>query len=363
MATLLTIRPLEGEPVRIAIDGTLFADPEEVTIDSEIDTSGLWAVPGLADAHAHLTMQVPRDIHGISEEQMRANIPAMAWAQVDRGVLLILDKGSASDLSLLSLDHDADLRPHVEVAGAIIRPAGGYVSDFGAEVEPDDLIEHIRTRAETRGGWVKIIGDWPRKGEGPKNNYPLDRLTEAVAVAHEAGARVAVHTMAYAASDAVAAGADSIEHGPFLTSDDLGVLASRGGAWVPTVANMLDVLNTLGRDSSGGKLFIEGLERMRENLPLAESLGVTVLAGTDMGVRHGEVSMEAKRLVEYGMSNRGATRAASLDAYGYVGMTDTFRPGATADAVFFRDHPYDDVSVLADPAIVIRRGRTIRQAG
>lgn len=363
MATLLTIRPLEGEPVPLAIDGTLFADPEAVTIDSELDTSALWAVPGLADAHAHLTMQVPRDIHGIPEEQMRANIPAMAWAQVDRGVLLILDKGSASDLSLISLDHDADLRPHVEVAGAIIRPAGGYISGFGAEVEPDDLVEHIRTRAATRGGWVKIIGDWPRKGEGPKNNYPLDRLTEAVSVAHAAGARVAVHTMAHAASDAVAAGADSIEHGPFLTSEDLEALARRGGAWVPTVVNMIDVLNTLGRDSSGGKMFIEGLERMRENLPLAESLGVTVLAGTDMGVRHGEVSVEAQRLVEYGMSHRGATRAASLDAYGYIGMTDTFRPGATADAVFFTDHPYDDVSVLAHPAIVIRRGRMIRPQG
>ncbi|HSJ71322.1 MAG TPA: amidohydrolase family protein [Acidimicrobiia bacterium] len=363
MATLLTIRPLEGEPVRIAIDGGLFADPEEVTIDSEIETSELWAVPGLADAHAHLTMQVPTDIRGISEEQMRANIPAMAWAQVDRGVLLILDKGSASDLSLLSLDHDADLRPHVEAAGAIIRPTHGYMPGFGAEVEPDDLVEHIRTRAETRGGWVKIIGDWPRKGEGPKNNYPLDRLTEAVDVAHAAGARVAVHTMAYSASDAVTAGADSIEHGPFLTSDDLEALADRGGAWVPTVANMLDVLNTLGRESTGGRLFAEGLDRMRENLPLAESLGVTVLAGTDMGVRHGEVSIEAQRLVEYGMSHRGATRAASLDAYGYVGMTDTFRPGTTADAVFFRDHPYDDVSILTDPALVIRRGRTIRPKG
>ncbi len=363
MATLLTIRPLEGEPVRIAIDGSRFADPEEVAIDSEMDTSGLWAVPGLADAHAHLTMQVPTDIHGITEDQMRSNIPAMAWAQIDRGVLLILDKGAASGLSLLSLDHDADLRPHVEVAGAIIRPAGGYVSDFGAEVEPDDLVEYIRTKAETRGGWVKIIGDWPRKGEGPKNNYPVDRLTEAIAVAHGAGARVAVHTMAYSASDAVAAGADSIEHGPFLTSDDLRVLAGRGGAWVPTVVNMIDVLNTLGRDSSGGRLFIEGLERMRENLPLAESLGVTVLAGTDMGVRHGEVSKEAARLVEYGMSHRGATRAASLDAYDYVGMTDTFRPGGSADAVFFTDHPYDDVSVLADPALIIRRGRTIRQPG
>ena len=74
-------------------------------------------------------------------------------------MLLILDKGGSTDLSIASLDHDADLRPHVEVAGAMIHPAGGYMPGFGVEVEPDELVEHVRTVADTRGGWVKIVGD------------------------------------------------------------------------------------------------------------------------------------------------------------------------------------------------------------
>lgn len=362
MSTLITIRPPEGDAYPLAIDGTRFADPADVTIAAELDTGHLIALPGLADAHAHLTMTSTDDIKGISEDQMLANIPVTAWAHVNRGVLLILDKGANTDLSLVSLDHDEDLRPYVEVAGAMIHPAGGYMPGFGAEVEPDDLVEHVRSVAQTRGGWVKIVGDWPRKGSGPVNNYPVERLAEAVDVVHAAGARVAVHTMAYSASDAVAAGVDSIEHGPFLTEGDIEALAARGGAWVPTVVNMLHFVDVLGPDSSGGRLFQAGLDRMRDNLPIAEAAGLTVLAGTDMAVPHGEVSIEAARLHEYGLSHRAATEAASTSAYRYVGRDDSLTVGQVADAVFFPADPFEDVDVLRSPSLVIRRGRIVREA-
>lgn len=359
MATVLTIRPPEGDPYPLAFDGSVFVDPGTAAIDTEINTTDLWTLPGLADAHAHLTMTKPSDISGITEEQMLANIPRMAWAHVDRGVLLILDKGGGSDVSLVSLDHDADLRPIVEVAGSIIHPAGGYMPGFGSEAEPEDLADHIRDVADTKGGWIKLVGDWPRKGQGPVTNYPLDRLTEAVDAAHEAGARVAIHTMAEAASEAVSAGVDSIEHGPFLTTEDIETLAARGGAWVPTVVNMLGVIELLGADSTGGRLFRKGLDRMRENLPLAEQLGLTVLAGTDMAVAHGEVSTEAIRLEEYGMTHRGATVAASSAAYDYTNRSGSLSVGNQADAVFFRTNPFEDVSTLVDPALIIHRGRII----
>ena len=358
MTTLLTIRPPEGKPYEIALSGTDFVDPNSA-IDNAIDTTRLWALPGLADAHAHLTMTRSEDLFGLSEEQMLTNIPATAWAHVEGGVLLILDKGGASDLSLVSLDHDADRRPFIEAAGAIVHPKGGYSDTCGVEVEPDELIAHLRSRVDIRGGWVKLVGDWPRKGRGPVTNYPAELLCEAVDIVHAAGARLAIHTMAHAASDAVTAGVDSIEHGPFLTADDIHRMGQYGGAWVPTVVNMIKFAGLLGHESTGGRMFLEGLENMRENLPLAEELGVTVLAGTDMAVPHGDVAQEAVRLREYGLSNRAAARATSTSAYEYVGKTDTIRPGETADVVFFDENPYDDVATLANPKLIIRRGRIV----
>lgn len=358
MTTLLTIRTPAGATYPITIEGNLFTEPSD-DVTTEIDTASLWALPGLADAHAHLTMNSLKDIEGMNDAAMLTNIPLNAWAHVENGVLLILDKGGDSELTLVSLDHDADLRPHVEVAGGLIHPEGGYMPGFGDEVEPDELIEFVRTKAVTRGGWVKIVADWPRRGIGPMNNYPLDTLAEAVKIAHESGARVAAHTMANAASDAVAAGVDSIEHGPFLSPDDLATLGARGGAWVPTLVNMLHVVDMLGADSSGGKLFAKGLENMRENLPLAEELGVTVLAGTDMAVPHGQVAKEALRLKEYGLTNRAATEATSTAAFSYVGRSDSIQPGQVADVVFFRENPFEDVATLQNPTLIIHRGKII----
>ncbi|MCL1595678.1 MAG: amidohydrolase family protein [Actinomycetia bacterium] len=360
MTTLLTIRPPRGDTYRIAYSGSEFVEPD-TSIDNEIDTSEWWALPGLADAHAHLTMSSSDDIHGISEEAMGMNLPVNAWAHVESGVLLILDKGANTDLSLSILDHDAGLRPSVEAAGGIIHPDGGYPRGFGHEVEPDDLVEFVRTRADTRGGWVKIVADWPRKGLGPLNNYPLETLTEAVAVAHAAGARVAAHTMADGASDAVAAGVDSIEHGPYLTKSDIRALADRGGSWVPTVANMLKFATLLGAESTGGRMFLQGLENMRENLPLAEEVGLTVLAGTDMAVPHGDVAIEAMRLRDYGLSHRAAAEATSTNAYAYVGRPNSIAPGNVADVVFFEENPFENVATLAHPALIIHLGKVILQ--
>jgi imidazolonepropionase-like amidohydrolase len=358
MSMRVTIKKPTGIPYDLSISEGRFV---EVSDDDTavFDTGSLWALPGLADAHAHLTMTSPNDIRGITEDQMLSNIPANSWACVDNGVLLILDKGGGTDVSLVSLNHDADLRPYVEAAGAMIHPHGGYMSGFGVEVEAEELAEHVRSVASTRGGWVKIVGDWPRKGQGPVNNYPIDALSEAVDIVHAAGARVAVHTMAHSASDAVAAGVDSIEHGPFLTEEDLKSLADRGGAWVPTVVNMLDVINLLGADSTGGKMFQQGLDQMRENLPLAEQLGVTVLAGTDMAVPHGQVSIEALRLKEYGLSDRAASDAVSTSAYDYVGLPSALSSGDAANVVFFRENPHENVATLQTPAYVIHRGKVI----
>jgi imidazolonepropionase-like amidohydrolase len=358
MTTLVTIRTPEDATYPIAIDGTRFVVPSD-DVTTEIDTSRLWALPGLADAHAHLTMNSVNDIRGIDVESMLANISRNTWAHVDNGVLLILDKGGDSDITLVTLDHDADLRPDAYIAAGVIHPAAGYMPGFGDEVEPDDLVEFVRTKAVLRGGWVKIAADWPRRGVGPVTNYPFETLKEAVDVVHQAGARVAVHTMAYAASDAVAAGVDSIEHGPFLTQDDLAALGARGGAWVPTLLNMQSSIDMLGPDSSGGKILTRGLDVMRETLPLAEDLGVVVLAGTDMAVPHGQVAQEAIRLKEFGLTDKAATQATSTSAYTYVGRPNSIAPGGTADVVFFAQNPFEDVATLLRPELIIHRGKVI----
>lgn len=354
----MLIRPPKGDAYELGIAGSLFTEIADSTTEWP-DTSALWALPGLADCHAHVSMNSLAEFDAVTDQSMVESMPRNTWAHLDHGVLLVLDKGGKSDMTLATLDHDADLRPYAEAAGAMISPPGGYYGNFGSEVDPEDLVEHIRTKAATKGGWVKLVGDWPRRGVGPVNNWPLAVLAEAVAAAHEAGARIAIHSMAESSADAVAAGVDSIEHGPFLTEYDLKELASRGGAWVPTIVNTLHLRDMLGAESSGGRMFSKGLQQMRENLPIAEQLGVTVLAGTDLAVPHGEVATEALRLHEYGLSDVAAARAASISAYEYIGRPAKPAPGEEADVVFFRENPFETIETLSNPALIIRRGKIV----
>jgi imidazolonepropionase-like amidohydrolase len=362
MRTLITVREPGGDPTPLVVEGDRFTGPNDGPIDHEIPTGHLYALPGLADCHAHVGMDTIEQGMSLTDDDIRTNCIKNAWMQVEGGVLLIVDKGSPSDVSLEILDAPPASRPAMEMAGRIIAPPGGYYPDYGYEVDEKGLIEAVRTAAAGPASWVKIIGDWPRRGIGPQANYGEAAMRTAVEVAHAAGKRVAVHTMApEGIRPAVDAGVDSIEHGIFLSADDLPDLAARNGAWVPTVLGVESIIRSLGLESSGGRLLTRGIERVRELLPEAERLGVTVLAGTDLAVPQGSVALEAIRLHELGLSRSAALHAVTRAAYDYLGVAHEFASGATADVVFVRDDPRENLETLLNPAVVIRSGR-INQA-
>ena len=359
----LTIRTLDGVSRELTVVDGHFR-PAGEPVDRVVDSAGWWAVPGLADCHAHLSGGQGDDWSDPDEvvERSRAN----AWAQLEGGVFLVADKGSADDVSLRMLDEPPGRRPDLEMAGHMIANPGGYYRDFAIEVDEDDLVETVRAAAAQRTPagngpqWVKLVGDWPRKGQGAVTNFSEAAMAAGVEVAHRAGCRVAIHAAAPRTSSlAVAAGIDSIEHGLFLTADDLEALGARDGAWVPTVTAMEGVRDQLGAESSGGRLFAEGLENVAELLAGAPAAGVTVLAGTDIVVPHGAVATEALGLARYGLANEAVVEAVTDGAYEYLGSDHRFEPGAHADVLFFDADPRDDLSVLSRPVLGLRHGEVV----
>ncbi len=362
MRTLITVRESGNEPRPLVIDGDRFTDPDDGPIDSEIETGHLYALPGLADCHAHLGLNHVGAMTTITEDEIRANSVTNAWMQIEGGVLLIADKGSSSDVSLEILDAPPTERPIATMAGRIIAPHDGYYPGYGHEVDEEGLVEAVRQAAGGRAEWVKIIGDWPRKGRGTVANYGEAAFTKAVEVAHAAGRRVAVHTMApEGIGPSIAAGVDSIEHGLFLAADDLPGLAERGGAWVPTILGAEAIIEMLGAESTGGRLLSRGVGNVRDLLPEAERLGVTVLTGTDLAIPHGKVAYEAIRLHELGLSKEATLRAVTTAAFDYLGVAHGFSPGMSADLVFVEGDPREDLETLLDPPVIIRAGRFVRR--
>jgi imidazolonepropionase-like amidohydrolase len=327
-----------------------WGDPDEVI------APGLWALPGLVDGHAHLaraTMDLrPGDLEGAGTRA------AMA---LRAGVGLILDKGWR-DLTVVHLIDEvpASERPEIEAAGVVLAVDDGFWEGFARHVAPGDVGEAAAVAAKEGAGWVKLIGDWPRKGLGPVTNFDEAALGEAVAAASEHGARVAVHTMAREVpSMAVRAGVDSIEHGLFLSDHDLELLGARGGCWVPTVVQMEATISQLGERSSGGRLLIEGLENVRARLGAAVDCGVHVLTGTDLVIGSHEVAREAVRLWEMGLAAEAVIAAVSWSGFRATGRPWAFDVGDPANAVLFSENPISNPRALTDPAVVIRVGRVV----
>jgi imidazolonepropionase-like amidohydrolase len=339
--------------IRDTLDGR-WAEPWGVP--DETTSSGWWALPGLIDAHAHIARPAmdfqPGDIQ---ETGIRANDALKA------GVGLILDKGWG-DLTVVHMLDEVppEERPDIEAAGMILTVEGGFWDGFGRAIDPRRIGEEA-ARAATEGrGWVKLIGDWPRKGIGPQANFSEAELTEAVAAARANGARVAVHTMARGVpAMAVRAGVDSIEHGLFLSPGDLDALGQRGGSWVPTVVQVEAVIAQLGERSSGGRLLLEGLDLVVANLNIAVEAGVHVLTGTDLAIATREVAREAVRLWEMGMAPPAVLDAVSWSGFRATGREDPFAVGAPASAVLYDEDPVVDPGVLLHPSRVIRMGRVV----
>lgn len=354
MRTLVTLRPPGGDDVVLVAEDGRWAEPDG-PVDEAYETQELWALPGLADAHAHLAAD-----EMTLEPGDPATIRRRAFTCLEGGVFLALDKGWRDETVLTLLTEAPDRRPDLQAAGRMIAAPGGYYEDFALEVDEEGLAEAVARAVTSSGGWVKIVGDWPRKGEGPRPNFSFEALAAAVRIAHGAGARVAVHTMARQVPGmAVAAGVDSIEHGLFLTEDDLALLAGRGGMWVPTVLRMEEVRSELKEGSRGRLLLTEGLANVAALLPVAEELGVRVLAGSDLAIPARRVAAEAVRLGEVGLSSGAAVAAVSTAVYEAAGVPAGFRPGLFADAVFFDRDPREDLRVLERPVLVLRRGRRL----
>lgn len=311
-----------------------------------------WALPGLSDAHAHLSGEQISDLGDVEGAMKRARDALSA------GVTLLLDKGWRDETTIEAVDRLAATdRPDVEAAGAIISVPGGYFPGFGQQIEPSEIHRVVQEQAGRGLGWVKLVGDWPRRGVGPTANFDADQLRKAVLAAEAVGARVAIHTMAPEVPGvAVRAGVHSIEHGLFLDKDDVALLGARSGMWVPTVLRVEETIRDLGSASSGGRLLTEGLANISRLLPHAIEAGVNVLAGSDLVGAPAEVADEAIRLAQLGLSSQQAVKAVGHAAFEATGRSTAFAPGSPANAVLFPENPITTIDVLRSPSVVIRLG-------
>ncbi len=330
----------------------------EPVAGAETVTRGGWLVPGLVDAHCHVGVG-PGGAHVAEPEEVRRQ------ALDDRaaGVLALRDCGSPVDTRFL--DDEPDL-PRIIRAGRHIAAPRRYIPDLAVEVEPTALADEVRVQARRGDGWVKLVGDWIDRGVGDlAPEWPADALADAVAAAHQEGARVTAHTFGTdALPGLIRAGIDCVEHGTGLTEDLIGEMAARGTAVVPTLIN---VEHFPAFAAAGEKRFPAYAGTMRRLHAQAGAVvraafeaGVPVYAGTDAGggVEHGSIAAEVRALHAAGLPAEAALAAASWSARSWLGL-GCIEEGAPADVVVYDGDPRADLDELGRPRLMVLRGRVV----
>ncbi|KJK58674.1 amidohydrolase family protein [Saccharothrix sp. ST-888] len=322
----------------------------------DVRTVSGWVMPGLVDAHCHVGL----DAHGAVDE---ATSEKQARTDRDAGTLLIRDAGSAADTRWI--DDREDL-PRIIRAGRHIARTRRYIRNYAHEIEPGDLAAYVVAEARRGDGWVKLVGDWIDRERGDLAAcWPGDALREAIAAAHAEGARVTAHCFAAESlPDLIAAGIDCIEHATGLTEELIPVFAERQVAIVPTLVNIATFPQLADDGEAKFPAWSAHMRRLHERrydtVGAAYDAGVPVFVGTDAGgsLAHGLVADEVAELVRAGLPAAAALSAASWGAREWLGR-DGLTEGASADLVVYAQDPRADVRVLADPQLVVLRGRVV----
>jgi imidazolonepropionase-like amidohydrolase len=356
-----------------------------------VDLSGKTVLPGLIDAHVHLTGTPgePFWSEAINSEEWNTLVGAHnALVTVRAGFTTVRDLGSGrlNGFALRrAIDQGLIPGPRMLAAGQALSTIGGHgdVSGFRPEVAvaldghntctgPDECAARVREAAKLGADVIKFHATGGVLSQGDKSLGQAFTDAEMKAIcdtAHSLGLKAAAHAHADAGiAAAVRAGVDSIEHGTFASAATIRLMKERGTVFVPTLMAFTGIRERLGKGIYTP--IVEEKVRMTlgevgKAARLARQAGVPVVFGTDAGVyEHGRNAQEFALLVDLvGMSPAEAIASATTGAARLLGLENEvgrIAPGYSADLIAVSGDPLRDVRALEHVDFVMVRGKTVQ---
>jgi imidazolonepropionase-like amidohydrolase len=347
---------------RIVAVGPHVAPPRGARI---LDAGGKFLLPGLWDMHAHL-----------------ATLPEIGPAPeryVGHGVLAVRDCGGYLD-PLLALRRNiatgGRTGPQLFIAGPTLNskdfaPFQRVVRDEAeARAAVRELaaagVDFIKThRATSREAFFAMLDETRRHDLHVAGHVPL---AVSWIEAAEAGMRSMEHAQTLPEnemSDAQAP-APTVEAALARIDGERGdaifaMLARTGAVFDPTLIHYEETIDDRAEIAARRR---EAYVHLKSYVGRAHRAGVTILAGTDVLERHGEMLLvELERLVESGLSPRQALAAATTNPARLMNRADLgwIAEGATASFLIVDADPTADVRHLRRLTTVLLRGRVIEK--
>jgi imidazolonepropionase-like amidohydrolase len=263
-----------------------------------VDLSNEWVMPGLIDAHTHITFQeipgkAPFEAMYLKESSPFRALRGLhnAGILLNAGFVTVREVGNEADYACSDLKKAIRMGwfdgPTIQCAGKIIGPFGGQSKGMPEEIgefwrheyidadTPDEIIKAIHQDIYYGADVIKLATD------NSEFFYSENDIRVAVTEAHNAGRALAVHVYGgQAADNVIRGGADSVEHGFGLTNEQLKLMKEKGtflvGTDFPTahLAGLNPSNDTLADADKLGKSIIDRLGR-------AHRIGVKMAFGSD----------------------------------------------------------------------------------
>lgn len=352
-----------------------------------IDLQEMTILPGLMDAHVHLTGNTDLKGHeGISESSYLATIYGVKNAKqtLMAGFTTVRNVGASnySDVALRDgIDQKAILGPTLLVSGPPLGITGGHCDSniLPAEYEykaqgvadgPWEVRRKVRENKKYGADLIKYCatGGVMSKGTNVNNRqYTLDEMKAIVDEAHTLGMKVAAHAHGLEGIRmAIEAGVDSVEHSSLIDQETIN-LAIAKGVFLAMDIYVSDYI--LGEGAKNGipeyslnKERIVG-KRQRENFKMAVESGAKMVFGTDAGIfPHGKNAKQFKYMVEWGMKPIEAIQASTINTAELFGKTNIGEIKETfdADLIGVKGNPLKDITLLENVGFIMKEGQVIK---
>ncbi len=326
-------------------------------------------LPGLIEGHSHIFLEgaeldfekrktYQNQSPGLLLDQARKRLQKIALM----GVIAMRDGGDKDRVGLTLRAEINGVPPCIASPGAAIHHKGRYGSFIGGPVEDFATPEScVAARVSEGADHIKIVPTGIINFQKGQVTQPPQMTAEEVAVFVTTAQQHGKHVMAHASGtpgieNAIVGNVDTIEHGFFVTRDQLCRMRDQKIAWVPTfvpVQVQVDEAEKMGWDDK----IVANLQKILDNhatrLRQADEIGVIIVAGSDAGscgVAHGlGLLYELELMEKAGLAPikvlHSATGASAL-RLSFDHKVGWLKPGYAPHMILTQHNPLQSVSHL-----------------
>jgi len=380
---------IEGNKITDIRKGYQSAGPGITVIDLKSKT----VMPGLIDAHVHLSSETSRNRYTegftLNPEDFAFRAVGYAERTLMTGFTTVRDLGGNIALYMRNAINGGYIKgPRIVAAGKSIATTGGHADPTngvnrelmgdpeakeGVINSPDEARKAVRQRYKEGSDVIKITatgGVLSNAKDGAGAHFTEDEIAAVVRTAKDYGFKVEAHAHgAEGMKRAIRAGVTSIEHGTFMDDEVMQLMKQHGTWYVPTITAGKSVADSAKIPGYFPPLVVpkatETGPRIQSTFAKAYKAGVKIAFGTDAGVfAHGKNYKEFEYMVEAGMPAMTAIKTATVNGAELLGMSDkigSIEKGKLADIIAVEGDPITDIKLMKEVRFVMKDGVIYKQ--